>query len=338
MSNQPHLLVNKEITYQRQRWDTVSKLLKNRCQDTNISFCHKNFKSSNLPQSDKVLFTWLFDGFDHKIFSQVCDYYKKLNKQVYFLVDSWVDENQFKSSNAKIFSRPTMFGLTALHQEIQSRPATKLYNCFIHRAESVRQSWFYFLFLRGLLTQGHVSYKLYHINNTLVGKELFEHIHNTHLSNIEHFNYAYEQLKQCVPFSNFVDRTDLSDLILDTKYSLVLDTHGPDDDQNFYFISEKVTRALQFPTQNLLFVPKGTIQKLHQSGIYIDPVLLELDHLPWIERQIKLLEILENDSYSTSVKDLNDQSRHNRDRLNMWLTQCTNLDFYDDIFDIISTD
>jgi hypothetical protein len=264
---------------------------------------------------------------------------QKFNKKGYIITDSWVDAEKFQHPNVVVYSRPELLSFTTITDDIKLiNKRNKLYNAFIHRVESVRQSWFYFLWLNNLLERGHVSFMLYRHDTLLTGKDLFDQIHNTHLSSLDKFNQAYKNLRDIVPYRNFVNKNDLSEYILDSKYSLVLDSYAPEDDAGAYYISEKVTRALQYPNVNLLFLQKNTLEKLRCAGFYIDPVMLEIDRHGWVERQQKILEILNNDPLDVTDQELCCQARHNRNILSTWLLQCTTKGFFDDIFEKILSD
>ena len=113
MPNQPHVFVP-ELVYEKQRWNTVSSLLKSFCKKNNLTFLHRGNIVSRSETSDKILYTFLFDNFSYELFDSVSQKYEALGKKVYFLVDSWIDEKKFIRSNSKVFSRPQLFGLTAL--------------------------------------------------------------------------------------------------------------------------------------------------------------------------------------------------------------------------------
>lgn len=337
MSNQSHVLVS-ELNLERQRWQIVLPILKEFAQQNQIGFLHKKFGVDTV-QFDKILITVLFDLINLEQVMSAADTCSRLGKKLYVITDSWVDHEKFQHPNLIVFSMPELLSLTALTDNVPpvGKPS-KLYNAFIHRTESVRQSWFYFLYLRNLFDKGYISYKLYQINTTLTGRELFDKIHVDYLSAVPHFNQAYEVLKELIPYSNFVDREDLSELILDTKYSLVLDTYATEDDVGSYYISEKVTRALQYPTVSLPFLQRGTLQKLSNSGLYINPTMLTFDQLDWRERQQQILNILENDLINISDQDLYRQAQHNRSVFSSWLTRCLTQDFFSQVFDTIVSD
>lgn len=338
MSNQSHVPVH-ELVYEKQRWAVISHILASLCAKNNINFVDRGHLVYRCPTSDRVLYSHLFDNFSLQTFDLISRRYQSLGQKVYFLVDSWIDSALYDRPYAKVFSRPQLFSLTALSDSpVEPSDEFRLFNCFIHRTEAVRQSWFYFLYLRGLLDKGYVSYLLFQLNTNATGLELFDQIHRDHLDQVPHFQTAHAHLRQHVPYCNFTNRDNLLSLINSTKYSLVLDTYAPDDDVGSFYISEKVTRALQSPTINLLFLQKGTICRLHESGLAVDRALLDIDDLTWIERQQKLLRILEDDGLTPTKTKVKDDANHNRHVLNDWVRQCLHRDFYTDIFDIISTD
>jgi hypothetical protein len=213
---------------------------------------------------------------------------------------------------------------------------SKLFNMFMHRCESVRQSWFYQLHLNHLIDKGYVSFRLFQIDTDLTGKELFTYNHNNGLNTLPQFNQAYNELINQVPFANFEDRDDLSTYILDSKYSIVDDTFSVADDTASYYISEKVLRSLQFPTANLLFVQKGTMQRMSNDGLYIDPNVLAIDNYPWQDRQQMLLNILINNSLDTSPDTLYNQAMYNYNLIKSWLDEILQPTFFNEMFERIT--
>lgn len=337
-TNQTHVDVV-ELALEKQRWKNVENILRSFCAQNKITFTHRRCENISEYTRDKILVTWLFDLIDYDYFNNAADQCEKLGKKLYVVTDSWLDPEKFQHPAAKFFSLPKLFGLTALTGLVpELKQQSKLYNAFNHRVDATRQSWFYFLYLRNLLERGYVSYRLFQINTKVTGRELFDQIHNDHLSAVDHFNQAYHALKTQIPYSNFEDRSDLSDIILETKYSLVSDTFAVQDNTGAYYISEKVTRALQYPNVNLLFLQKDTLHKLHQDDLYIHPDLLEIDSCNWIERQQKILQILEHDTISSTPQELYDQAAHNRTVLNSWLSQCLESSFYEEVFETILSD
>jgi len=333
-----------ELEVERERWAVLSAWLKKACDQKGITFLDRFSNTGNGYQqlnitrcrSDKILIASLFDLFTKDHFFGLARHAEQLGKKIYFLVDTWLDQDQYQHPAAEIVCDPRLLSLTA-RSDPTPRPVSpnRLYNAFVHRAEPVRQSWLYFLYLNDLLEQGFVSYQLFQIDSKLTGTDLFDHIHRQDLQELEQFNRAHAALRPMVPYRNFDDSNDLGPLVLQTKYSLVLDTFAPADDIGSYYISEKVTRALQYPTSDLLFVQRGTIKRLHHSGFYVDPRMLEIDNLSWIKRQQEILNILISDAINDSDDERYHQAAHNRSIMNSWLAQTMSQEFVGSVVDAV---
>jgi hypothetical protein len=338
ISNQEHVKVP-ELDFEKQRWIGISQYLREICDGKKITYNFRDPQNLHKNTFDKIFLVCLFDSFSLQAYNDLVVLAEKFNKKIYVLVDSWIDDKLFQDKHVMVFSEPKLFSLS-MTPTMPKLPCAydKLYNAFIHRAEPVRQSWFYFLFLRDLLHKGYVSYNLYQINSRSPAQDLFDEIHKSGLDSVEHFNYAYESLKSQVPFCNFHETGELSSYISKTKYSLVLDTYAPDDDTGCYYISEKIIRALQHSTVNLFFLQKHTLSKMSKAGLYIDPLMLEIDKMDWQSRQQQILDLLANDMINDLDHQRYEQSRHNCDILNTWLLEVTEPVFYQNIIDTIAAD
>ena len=209
---------------------------------------------------------------------------------------------------------------------------SKLYNCFIQRVCSVRQSWFYFLYLRQLLDKGYVSFLLKQLRSysELTGIALFDFIHSKYeLGNVPKFEEAYNLLRPMVPYCNFIENADLAHYIADSKYSLVLETYATDPATDRWFVGEKAIRALCFPAVPLLFVQTGTVEKLRTIGFEID-YHDQIDNLNWVDRQRCLLDLLENDAIDTSYKHNYNRAMHNRAIGSAGKHRFQNSDYFDE--------
>ena len=224
---------------------------------------------------------------------------------------------------------------TDCYSHLQTNTPSKLYNCFINRIEPVRQSWFYFLHIHGLLNQGHVSYLAASIPPELrQGLEFFDHVHNSSdLPKLEKFQTAYEQLRSSIPYRNFKENSMLIDKILDSKYSLVLDTYAVSDDCNSWFISEKAARCLMLPTCHLMFLQKNTLQKLSELGIMIGQSNLTFDQESWQDRQQKSLQILISNQDEYNFIDLKKRALHNH-HVFRTMFESNHSGFYDNVIDV----
>jgi len=281
---------------------------------------------------------------DHDFFKQLSLCLIENNKQLLLCTDNLCSRDNFP--NIKIVCHPTLIGLNYLHVDIdcynslEDNQPKKLFNSFFHRTESNRQSWLYFLYHYNLIDQGYVSYLCSQLDDysTLRGLNLYDYIHyNFKLGNVEHFEKAYHALRPQVPFQNFEENGILTDKILDSKYSLVVDTYAVDDHSNFRFISEKICRALMIPCCQLFFVQQNTLKILTDTGLEISQSNLDFDHLGWIQRQQRILEILTNDSDVYDFKYLKSRALHNYNVFKSMHT--TNIDqFYNNMIDMAQTE
>jgi hypothetical protein len=228
-------------------------------------------------------------------------------------------------------------GVTASYGDVEvTTYPTKLYNCFIQRVCPTRQSWFYFLHHYDLLDKGYVSVLMKQLSSysNLTGQELFDFIHHKYqLNQLPHFEKSYQELRSKVPYRNFTETNNLLPLILDSKFSLVLETYALEDDTNHWCFTEKSLRSLQFPTISLLFLQKYGISKLRELGFEFDSIIDSIDALPWQQRQQQLLQFLINNSVDFDSKTLYNQSQHNRQLLKSWKTTYNNVNFFDNFFE-----
>jgi hypothetical protein len=314
---QTHIGTTSEFNNNKKIAALVKKTLLEYCINTNVEYTTiSNIKNTRKSFLVTILIHDLIFPDSH--LDSIDQWLGENNRKLLICTDNWVTKEKF--ANIQILFHPALVGLNYLHvdptcyQDTQYNQPTKLYNCFIHRSESVRQSWLYFLHQRNLLDSGYVSYLCFSTNNfsKLHGLELYDYIHNNYqLNNLSHFEKAYQELRPQIPFQNFVENGTLQDKILDSRYSLVLDTYATDDDVNKWFISEKVYRALMLPSLHLIFVQTGTLAKLDTLGVKIDQSNLDFDHLEWIPKQQKILDILVQNSQIYDFNYLKDRALHN---------------------------
>lgn len=333
--NTPEIDSFDQLSWRKERQVLYSRV-QTLCKSNNILFTHQ--VTSNLVKNSKqsvIVFMWLFDLIhDYNFWKDINQTCQQHGKILMVVTDNIL--NFDKLSCVKFFSYPKLLGVTASYNDnlIVNTP-TKLYNCFIQRVDSVRQSWFYFLYQNNLLNQGYVSLLMKQLNNysNLTGVELFDYIHSHYqLNALPHFEQAYQNTRSQIPFRNFEEINNLLPYILDSKYSVVLETYAMHDDQNQWCFTEKSLRAIQFPTIPLLFTQRGGIAVLKSLGLKINNATDRLDHLTWQERQQQLLKILVDDSVDFDVELLYNQSQYNRHLLQTWKTEYSRPDFFDDFF------
>lgn len=289
---------------------------------------------------DKIVCIYLFDLIhSYQYFSQIDSVCQQQGKKIWLVTDNVIDYQHFAFRNLKICSFYELLGMTALsdYESLRENPS-KLFNCFIQRAEAIRQSWFYFLYLNDLLDRGYVTFLLHQKNefSRLRGLELFDYIHtNFELKSLQKFCKAYDELRSLVPFRNISEDKDLTWYISDSKYSIILETYASEDDYGAWCWTEKLMRSLQTPTINLPFVQKHSMAKLKNLGLEFDNSVLEIDCLDWQSRQQKLLQIVIDDAIIRNTSQISELSRHNFSILNDWKTRYQNNTFFDQLFDEI---
>lgn len=324
---------------------SLKKTLWHHCNQSRVDFIKLDYKNIIASKKKYLLCMAVQD-----IITQNLDFFKQLdsflaenNKQLLLCTDNFHNINNF--SNIKIICHDVLVGINYIHVDpscyssLENNYPEKLFNSFMQRTESTRQSWLYFLYHHKLIDQGYVSYLCYQIDeySTLRGLELYDYIHRHYkLSGLAHFEEAYHAMRPHIPFQNFLENNNLVDKILNSKYSLVLDTCAVHDDTGFWFISEKICRALMLPTCQLFFVQKGMLKKLADAGLELSHSNLNFDHLEWVQRQQKILEILLNDPDEYNFKYLKSRALHN---YNIFKTMYdANIDqFYNELIELAQT-
>lgn len=266
---------------------------------------------------------------------------EKNGQQLFYLTDNLIDASQSaKFKNITLVSINELFGMIDIAPIIPNTSPSRLFNCFIQRVESVRQTWFYFLHHHDLLRKGYVSFLLfqYRFYSEKTGVELYDWIHHQYqLNELPHFEQAYHDLKPLVPFCNFSETSDLRYMTSDSKYSVVLETYAVEDGHLGHCFTEKMHRALQSPTINLLFAQQNSLTNLSKLGFRIDDWMLEIDKHSWIERQQKLLNILINDSIVFDPDQLYNNALHNQAIFSRYKEQLIKGHFLDKIFSEVAS-
>lgn len=338
MSNQPEINSKDQYALRNERMGIYDRLEKisNLTSCTYVSgYTPENILSCN---DDKILSCLLADTLPRPDFWNDLDSRCESNgKKVWYVTDNVIDPDKYSDfKNIKIISYPRLISTNA-QNDILAEPnpmPSRLYNCFMQRCDSVRQSWFYFLHLDGLLDKGYVSYLLFQLEeySKLTGVDLFDFIHyNKGLDQLEKFNKSYQVLKSRVPYRNFPENFDLIKYINDSKYSVILETYAVEDASGRWCFTEKVMRSLQSNSINLIFAQKGSIKILEDLGLMIDKINQEWDNDEWIIRQKKILKALKEDRVCFDSISRKEISEHNRNLLNSWKKEYQRTDFFDSL-------
>lgn len=262
---------------------------------------------------------------------------QELNKQISVITDNPLDLSGTGSLDRVkfLFDQPLLGAMWLQGKVPEFQTPERLYNCFMQRIESVRQSWFYLLYSNQLLDKGFVSFLLNQLTSysKLKGKELFDWIHTEYnLNKVPDFELAYQNLKFQVPYKNFHDDGDLISLMTKSKYSLVLDTYAMDDDVQQWCFTEKTFVALQIPTIPLLFVQKNGYKKLEELGLKIPFDYSGFDQLGWQARQQALIDIIKNDRLEVDPNLLQQSAEYNSAVIKTWYDQYHTNGYIENLF------
>lgn len=322
----------------------IRQTLKAWTNDNNVRlFNHKNFfaegefKNSTSSKFLAIFLVDLMPQFNFwKPYSDKC---VNQGKQIFVITDSFITDLP-ALPGIHFFPYYKLLGADASYNnyELVDVPKKKLYSCFIQRVESVRQTWLYFLHQKDLLDKGNVCFHMKQLAgySDLSGIELYDWIHQNYgLDKVPHFHKSYLALRNQIPYLNFVKDADPNQLLMDSKYFLALETYATDDDCGVSGVYEKSLSALQFACFPLLFCQRGTIGLLKSTGLEIPTTLLDLDNLPWQQRQQKLLAILEEDQGEYIWAEYKDRALHNRELITSWQQSYKQPGFFDLTFEKI---
>lgn len=208
---------------------------------------------------------------------------------------------------------PEYWGTYSYQPDYVDQAPTKLFNCFMNRICTTRQSWFYQFVRRNLLWHGNVSFLL-DSRNPPTGKELYE----ANFQGYEIFEAEHNLMRNRVPFINFAG--DLDQAIVDSQFSVVIETYF--DWPGTIAFSEKVFRALQLPRPIMLYSMPGSIATLRKYGfeLFDDIVDHSYDLEPdQIKRQVMILDQLcewrDRPFSKENLIDFEQRTQHNRNLL-----------------------
>jgi hypothetical protein len=227
-----------------------------------------------------------------------------------FPIDSWpgtstkpmvtttIILDEISSARRLLRTKETFYGVYYYPYSLEpvANPS-KAYNCFINRMDPIRQSWLYQLIRRGIFDQGYISFnmivcmipELAHLHPLDAFEQQFHQYH-------EIFQPEHDAIKAKVPYKNFVCDGDLTQVILDSRFSIVLETYF--DKNNVITYTEKIFRALQLPQPWLLFGSQHAVKHVKAMGFDVLDDVVDHDYYDNIEtaveRQSKILDLAQN--------------------------------------------
>ena len=279
--------------------------------------CHKKVASAH-PR----LRSYLIDA----IQPHTIDHIQKNN---FIAITNSIVDDSYSNTTSILRVNNSFYGVYYYPYQIDDSKPNKNFNCFINRMDVFRQSWLYQLVRRKLFDQGYISFNMditrMPANQGLTQQQAFEKQFQDYCSI---FSPEHEQIKNYVPFKNFVDNGDLTNVVLDSKFSIVLETYFQN---NIVTYSEKIFRCLQLPRLWILFSHQYAVKHLRNMGFdLLDDIVdhSRYDHIASdVERQIMLLDIIE-ELVTVNIDDhqqrLMQAAKHNQNMLkqffNNWET------------------
>lgn len=222
---------------------------------------------------------------------------------------------------------PEFWGSFGYQPEYEPRKPSRLFNCFMNRACTTRQAWFYQFVRRNLLHNGSVSFLLDYREmppGVVSKQDLYEYNYNQGYSI---FEAEHNLMRDRVPFCNFAG--DLDQVIVDTCISLVIETYF--DWPDTIAFSEKIFRALQLPRPVILYSMPGSVEALRKYGfdVWDDIIDHSYDKEPdQIQRQIQILDQLCRlrglDYTDKQLEEFESRAQHNRNLLQQFRLQWPN--------------
>jgi hypothetical protein len=219
----------------------------------------------------------------------------KQNKCV-AITNSILDTDFFDNTDYILRVPDSFYGVYYYPYEIVQKDQSKDFNCLINRMDPFRQSWLYQLVRRNLFDLGYISFNMdisrMPCNAELTQQQAFEAQFQRYCSI---FAEEHNKVKHLVPFKNFDDDGDITEVLMDSKFSLVLETYF--DNNHIVTYSEKIFRCLQLPRPWLLFSHQHAVSHLRGMGFDVLDDIVPHDHYDIIEhaanRQSKLLDMME---------------------------------------------
>jgi hypothetical protein len=253
-------------------WNTVEDL------------CHRKIKQAH-PQ----LRSYLIDAMPESEILLV-------QQQKYIAITNSIIDNSFGNIESILRVSDTFYGVYYYPYLLTKSRVDKNFNCFINRMDPIRQSWLYQLVRRGLFDKGYVSFNMdiTRIPNfkNLTQIQAFEQQFQEYGSI---FSQEHDQIKDLVPYKNFSDNGDITNIVLGSKFSIVLETYFHNNHVVTY--SEKIFRCLQLPRPWIIFSHQHAVAHLRIMGFDLLDDIVNHDQYDQLEsaiqRQIKLLDLAE---------------------------------------------
>lgn len=251
------------------------------------------------------------------------------------LISSTMYCNSLKSLTESYFTQLTPATYSWYYKEynqtFENVTPVKDFCCFIGRMDPSRQGWFYQLIRQNLLPHGFVSFlmsnkRLAEFNN-LTPAQTFEQQYQKYMTI---FADEHAIAKDIVPYQNFDKNADPDNVIMQSRFNIVLETYFDNNDQLTF--TEKIIRSLRLPRPWLLFSSQHAVKYLRDWGFDVLDDLVDHDRYDNIEfnihRQTVILDMAQELLDFDTVKHwdrLHAASQHNLAQLKYWQDNASDL-------------
>jgi hypothetical protein len=308
----------------------------NQSEFKNFRSCRDNILSKHDEVNQKIKLTDLNKSLELRIID-ACEPWKFQNQKTKILVtNNWISADALDSTQYEQFSA-SWCAMYAGIVPIEKVTPTKNFNCFINRMDTIRQSWLYQLIRRGIFEQGYVSFNMDIALRTkqilkneasILPLEIFE---KQFCEQLSIFESEHNFIKSQIPYRNFDADILLDQIIMQSKFSIVLETYF--DRNNVITYSEKIFRCLKLPRPWVMFAMKNAVQNLRDKGFDVldDLVDHSYDTIEFdVARQVAILDQIEimckNQLTTSMILRCEQAAKHNQQLLFKLLET-----FYEDV-------
>lgn len=244
------------------------------------------------------------------------------------VISSTVYRNSLKALTESYFTQLTPTAYSWYYKDYNKTfdniTPVKDFCCFIGRMDPSRQGWFYQLIRRNLLPHGFVSFPMDNKRlsefNDLTPEQTFEQQYQKYMTI---FADEHAIAKDIVPYQNFDKNATPDNLIMQSRFNIVLETYFDNNDQLTF--TEKIIRSLRLPRPWLLFSSQHAVKYLRDWGFDVLDDLVDHDRYDNIEfdihRQTVILDMAQELLDFDTVKHwdrLHAASQHNLAQLKYW--------------------
>lgn len=200
------------------------------------------------------------------------EHYRNQRQKV-LLTNNWVSPDSLDSAVCEQLP-VSWYAVYSGDVAITDQLPDKDFNCFMNRMDVGRQGWLYLLVRRGMFERGYISFNMNTMfkdpngpggwSFTAGGPNSLPVFDKNFEDYLTEFRPEHEFIRPKVPYCNFDPNSQLYDIIMRSKFGIVLETYFDRNDVlNF---TEKIFRHLKLPRPWLLFSIQHGVKHLRNMG------------------------------------------------------------------------